>query len=413
VGVGKAASGKTYPAILIWGKVGGVEGLHISDDAGATWTRINDAQHQYGGPGNAQIVDGDMNLYGRVYMSTAGRGIVYGTASVGTANSAPTNIALSQASINENLASATTVGTFSATDPDAGNTFTYSLVTGTGATDNASFTISGTALKTTAVFDYEAKSSYAIRVRVTDQGGLTFEKTFTISVNNVNEAPSITSAATASIPENTTAVLTVTSTDPDAGATKAYSINGGLDASKFTINGTSGALSFVTAPNFEIPTDNGANNVYDVIVQVSDGALTATKAMAVTVTDVVEAVSSSSVASSSSIAASSSSVVAISSSVAVSSSTLSSSSTASSSSVTPSSSSVLFSSSSAILSSSSASATALLSWKLNQPGVRYEIRDLLGRPVLQMDHYPTNLPQGRWVIVAVGANGQKLASWAH
>ena len=48
---------------------------------------------------------------------------------------------------------------------------------------------------------------------------------------------------------------------PDAGATQTYSIVGGADAAKFTINASTGALSFVTAPNFEAPTDAGGNNV--------------------------------------------------------------------------------------------------------------------------------------------------------
>jgi hypothetical protein len=51
-----------------------------------------------------------------------------------------------------------------------------------------------------------------------------------------------------------------------------------------SINASSGALSFVSAPNFELPADSGANNVYGVTVQVSDGTLTDTQAIAVTVT---------------------------------------------------------------------------------------------------------------------------------
>jgi hypothetical protein len=54
----------------------------------------------------------------------------------------------------------TSVATLSATDADAGDTFTYTLVNGTGSTDNASFTISGNSLRTAAVFDFETKSSY-------------------------------------------------------------------------------------------------------------------------------------------------------------------------------------------------------------------------------------------------------------
>ncbi len=79
VGFGKAAPGKSYPAIYIWGMpVGGVLGIHRSDDMGVSWTRINDDAHQFGGPGNGNFVVGDRNVYGRVYMSTTGRGIVYG-----------------------------------------------------------------------------------------------------------------------------------------------------------------------------------------------------------------------------------------------------------------------------------------------------------------------------------------------
>jgi hypothetical protein len=78
VGFGKAAPGSTYPAIYIWGTVDNVPGLHRSTDEGATWLRVNDEAHQYGGPGNGQFVVGDRNVFGRVYMSTVGRGIVYG-----------------------------------------------------------------------------------------------------------------------------------------------------------------------------------------------------------------------------------------------------------------------------------------------------------------------------------------------
>ena len=92
-----------------------------------------------------------------------------------------------------------------------------------------------------------------------------------------------------SVAENSTAVTTVTATDPDAGTTLSYSIVGGADAAKFSINASTGALAFVTAPNFEAPADAGRNNVYDVIVQVSDGTLTDTQAIAVTVTNQNEA----------------------------------------------------------------------------------------------------------------------------
>lgn len=109
-----------------------------------------------------------------------------------------------------------------------------------------------------------------------------------------NAAPVITSngggdTASASVAENGTAVTTVTATD-NPSQTLTFSIVGGADAAKFAINAATGALRFVTAPDFETPADAGANNVYDVTVQVSDGALTDTQALAVTVTDVTPTV---------------------------------------------------------------------------------------------------------------------------
>jgi photosystem II stability/assembly factor-like uncharacterized protein len=75
VGFGRAAMGQTYPAVYVAGSVGGVWGTYRSDDSGMTWTRIDDPQHQFG---FINILAGDQNQYGRVYLGTGGRGIVYG-----------------------------------------------------------------------------------------------------------------------------------------------------------------------------------------------------------------------------------------------------------------------------------------------------------------------------------------------
>ncbi|MBC8052617.1 MAG: T9SS type A sorting domain-containing protein [Sphingobacteriaceae bacterium] len=79
VGIGKTATGATYETLYIWGTVNGVVGLHRSTDKGLNWIRVNDDDHEYAGPGNGSYVVGDMNVFGRVYMSTAGRGIVFAT----------------------------------------------------------------------------------------------------------------------------------------------------------------------------------------------------------------------------------------------------------------------------------------------------------------------------------------------
>jgi ELWxxDGT repeat protein len=109
---------------------------------------------------------------------------------VADVNEAPTDLLLSSTTVSENQASGTSVGTFSTTDPDAANTFTYSFATGSGDSDNASFTIDGDVLKTAVGFDYESKESHSIRVRYMDQGGLSQVKVFSITVSDVNEAPS-------------------------------------------------------------------------------------------------------------------------------------------------------------------------------------------------------------------------------
>ena len=203
-------------------------------------------------------------------------------------NTAPTNIALSANTINENVSANTAVGTLSATDADAGNTFTYTLAAGTGDTDNASFNISGSSLRISASPDFETKSSYSVRVRVADQGGLTFEKAFAITITNVNEAPSDIALSANTINENVsanTAVETLSSADADAGNTFTYTLaagTGDTDNSAFTITGNS--LTINASPDFE------TKSSYSVRVRVADqGGLTFEKVFAVTITNVNEA----------------------------------------------------------------------------------------------------------------------------
>ena len=75
IGFGKPARGKTFPAIYLVGRIHNVEGLFRSTDTGASWVRINDDQHQYG---LITHVTGDPRIFGRVYLGTSGRGIIYG-----------------------------------------------------------------------------------------------------------------------------------------------------------------------------------------------------------------------------------------------------------------------------------------------------------------------------------------------
>ena len=94
-------------------------------------------------------------------------------------------------------------------------------------------------------------------------------------------------AATVTTNENTSAVTTVTATGAD-GLPLSYSIAGGADAAHFQIDPSTGALSFVTAPNFEVPGDAGSDNSYEVVVSVSDGTLSDAQAITVNVANVNE-----------------------------------------------------------------------------------------------------------------------------
>jgi cellulase/cellobiase CelA1 len=79
IGFGKAATGASYQTLYTSAKIGGVRGIFRSTDKGATWTRINDDAHQWGWTGAA--ITGDPRVYGRVYVSTNGRGVIYGDTS--------------------------------------------------------------------------------------------------------------------------------------------------------------------------------------------------------------------------------------------------------------------------------------------------------------------------------------------
>ena len=204
---------------------------------------------------------------------TASRSIAPTITSNGGGNTAAVSIA-------ENTTAVTTV---TATDPDAGQTLSYSII---GGADASKFTIGSStgALSFVTAPNFELPTDaggnnvYDVIVQASDGHGGIDTQAIAVTVTDVfeNSAPTITSngggnTAAVSIAENTTAVTTVTATDPDAGQTLSYSIIGGADASKFTIGSTTGALSFITAPNFEAPTDAGGNNIYDLTVQVSDG----------------------------------------------------------------------------------------------------------------------------------------------
>ncbi|MBL1264479.1 tandem-95 repeat protein [Methylomicrobium sp. RS1] len=200
-------------------------------------------------------------------------------------NDVPADLVLSSTNIVENQPVGTAIGTFTSTDPDSGDTHTYTLVAGAGDTDNGAFTIDGDQLKTAAVFDFEAKASYSLRVRSTDSGGLGFEKVLTVTVGNAPEAPTALTLSAAEVDENQpagTAIGTFTSIDPDSGDTHTYTLVAGAgdtDNGAFTIDGD----QLKTAAVFDFE----AKASYSLRVSSTDSdGLAVEKVLTVTVTDV-------------------------------------------------------------------------------------------------------------------------------
>lgn len=100
-------------------------------------------------------------------------------------NSAPTDITLSAATIAENLPAATIVGSLTTADSDGADTHAYTLTGG----DVADFAIAGSDLKSNTSFNYEVKASYTISITTDDGVSGSFEKAFTITVDDANDAP--------------------------------------------------------------------------------------------------------------------------------------------------------------------------------------------------------------------------------
>ena len=205
---------------------------------------------------------------------------------------------LATVSMDENTTAVTTVVAF-----DPGNSGpSYSI---SGGIDAALFQIdfvSG-ALSFVTAPDFEAptgagrNNTYVVEVRAS-AGNEADHQTITIDVTDIVEQnpllpPIITSdgggdAASVSVDENTTAVTTVTAIDPGNIGGLSYSITGGADAAQFQIDASTGVLSFIVAPDFEAPADDGHDNAYEVEVRASAGNQTDEQTITVDVTNVAE-----------------------------------------------------------------------------------------------------------------------------
>lgn len=203
-----------------------------------------------------------------------------------TTNAAPTGASLSSSIVAENVAGGT-VGVLAAVDPDAGDTHSFSV-------DDARFEVVGNVLKLKddVALDHEAASSVVVNVTVSDAGGLSVARAFTIGVTNVNETPSDIVLSGSSVAENLEGgtVGTLSVVDPDAGDTHSWSV----DDARFEVSG--GVLKLKAGTSL----DREGEASVDIKVTVADatGASRA-ETMSITVSNVNEAPKSISLSSSS------------------------------------------------------------------------------------------------------------------
>ncbi|MBC8488996.1 MAG: cadherin domain-containing protein [Bacteroidetes bacterium] len=197
----------------------------------------------------------------------------------GQSNNNPPVINNQSFNVNENTSNGQVVGTVMATDPDAGQTLTYTIISGN--TGNA-FQIGSTSgvltVANSSALDYETNPVFSLTVEVQDngQGNLTDQATVTVNLIDVNEVPNIDDQSFA-IDENSPSgqqAGTIIATDPDNGQTLTYTITAGNTSGAFQIGSTSGvitvanssALDYETNPVFSLTVevqDNGQGNLTD------------------------------------------------------------------------------------------------------------------------------------------------------
>ena len=200
-------------------------------------------------------------------------------------NQAPTDAQLSNSTYVAGSVSLV-VGTVSVTDDntDPGN-FRFALGNDANS-DNALFSIDPSTGELAFLQnpDENVADSLTVLILITDEGGKTLSQTLSIDVVPSNNLPVFSSGSSASLSENATDTgYTASATDADGDAVT-YSLSGGADQSLFAIDSATGALSFQVAPDFDIAGDDDGDNVYEVVIEASDGnGGTATQNVSVTV----------------------------------------------------------------------------------------------------------------------------------
>jgi len=273
IGLGLAAPGQSYPALYSSAQVGGVRGIFRSIDAGATWVRINDDQHQYASTGGA--ISGDPRVFGRVYLSTNGRGIIYGDSGAATSDfslsASPTSVTVNRgASATSTVSIARTAFTgsvsFTATGLPSGVTAAFSPTSTTGNSVVLTLTASSTAAAGAAAITVTGTSgsiSRSASVNLTvnsltpdfslaaSPSALTVNRgasgTSTIAIGRVNAFTGSVALTVSGLPTGVTAAFSPASaTGASSVLTLSASATATTGAATLTITGTSGSLTHTT-----------------------------------------------------------------------------------------------------------------------------------------------------------------------
>ena len=202
------------------------------------------------------------------------------TITVTDANDSPEFLGAPYATaIDEGLSSGFTLLTVTAIDDDSGDTLTYSL----SGINNADFTIANSSglISTAQSLDYEAVTSYALTVSVSD-GTVTITTSLTITVNNKNDEPAFTNAPySAAVNENDVgaAVYTVSASDQDTADSLTFFLAGSGSAD-FALDSSTGAITLTRALDYEsrssyflsiiVLDDNGGSATTNLNVSVND-----------------------------------------------------------------------------------------------------------------------------------------------
>ena len=301
IGFGMPAPGRSYPALYSSAQVGGVRGIFRSDDAGANWLRINDDQHQFASTGDA--ITGDPRIFGRVYVSTNGLGVIFGEPSTVTVpgftlSAAPNTLSIDRGAAGTSVITIARTGGFSGSvafsatglpagvtagfnPPSSGSTGTSTTVTvtasSTAAAGAATITIAGAAgaLSRTASINVTVNAPPPVDFSLSaNPSSVTVNQgAAAASTIGIARTGGFTGGVAFSVTGLPTGVSATFNPTPAAGTSSAVTFNAAstaaTGAATVTIRGTAGTLTRTTTIGLTVNAAGGGTGAVTVTPIVS------------------------------------------------------------------------------------------------------------------------------------------------